>query len=278
MTEELWSAVIPVVLDNMGWLIALVPLVACFISNWITMGASTYYRIHPSICIAPLATLITQSLGVLVVVVFLFIPFALWMHSLVQLNAMLTVASGLGIAIVLRLTDGEYSMRFEGALGWVFVLGCFLSVIFTVAFGFPVSEGRPFPFPSIDNPSFNIYLGLLVDRLNIADAITLSVLDVIATLTLLCVLAYAIGVYYTAHREPRLVDRNKRLMVLTVFSGGTCVVAHIAAIRREKGKRNPVGVVLSPRIYSSITQIDAEFEWVRFSKIELDRSNGKFDV
>lgn len=237
MTEELWSAVVPVVFDNMGWLIALVPLFACFISNWVTMGASTFFRIHPSICIAPLATFITQTLGVLVVVVLLFIPFALWTHSLVLLNLILAFASGLGVAYVLRLTDGECSARFEGSLAWIFVFGCFLSVMFTLASGFPVSEGRLFPFPTIDNSSFNIYLGLLVDRLNIADVITLSVLDIIATLTLLCVLACVIGMYYSAHREPRLVDRDKRLMVLAVFSGGTCVVAHIAAIRREKGKR-----------------------------------------
>lgn len=278
MAEELWSEIIPVVLDNMGWLIALVPLVACFISNWITMGASTYYRIHPSICIAPLSTIITQALGVLFVVAFFFVPIALCVHSLVELNIVLSLLSGFGIVYVLRLTTGEYSMHYEGLLGWVFVVASFLSAAFAVVCDIPVHPGRPFPFSLIDSPTLDPYLSLLVDRVNVADVIALSVLDIVATITLLCVIAYVIGVRYAAHREPRLVSRDKRIMVLSVFSGGICVVARISAIRREDGKRYPVVIVQKPRLYSSITQLDATLEWVRFSRVEFDRSNAEFDV
>lgn len=264
--------------NNMGWLIAAVPLVACFISNWITMGTSTYYRIHPAICIAPLATLITQALSLIAIVAFIILPFVAFTGSLVLANAFMGIASSLGIVAVLWLTRGEYEARFEGALGWSFVAVSMALAIFSLSKGARVEEGLPFYVPDISNEGLRMLVSCITYRFRIAEIVVASLLDVLMAITLLCVLAYVLGVYYAAHREPRLVDTDNRIMVLSVFSGGACAAARIESIRVDPGKRYPICKVSQARIYRSLSQFDGELSWVRFSKIELNRENAKSDV
>lgn len=54
-------------------------------------------------------------------------------------------------------------------------------------------------------------------RFRIAGIVVASLLDVLIAITLLCVLAYVLGVYYAAHREPRLAGTDNRITVLSVF-------------------------------------------------------------
>lgn len=85
-----------------------------------------------------------------------------------------------------------------------------------------------------------------------------SLLDVLMAITLLCVLAYVLGVYYAAHRESRLVDADNRIMVLSVFSGGACAAARIESSRVDPGKRYPVCKFSRARMYRSLSQFDGE--------------------
>lgn len=115
-------------------------------------------------------------------------------------------------------------------------------------------------------------------RFRIAGILVASLLDVLIAITLLCVLAYVLGVYYAAHREPRLADTDNRITVLSVFSGGACAAARIESIRVDPGKRYPVCKVSQARMYRSLSQFDGEQSRIRFSKIELNRENAKLDV
>ena len=264
--------------NNMGWLIASVPLVACFISNWITMGTATYYRIHPAICIAPLATLITQALCLIALVAFVVLPITVYVGSLVLVNAAMGIMSSLGIFAVLRLTKGEYEARFEGVLGWTFVVVIMVLSVVSLLVEARVNPGLPRYALGIPNEGLKTLVSCITYRFIIAGIVAVSLLDVLTAVTLLCALAYVLGVYYAAHREPRLVDMDNRIMVLSVFSGGACAAAKIESMRVDPKMRYPVCKISNARIYRSLAQFDGELYWVRFSKLELNRENAKFDV
>lgn len=198
--------------------------------------------------------------------------------SLVLVNAVMGVVSSLGIFAVLRLTGGEYEARFEGILGWAFAVVIMALSVYSLIVEVRVEVGLPHYALGISNEGLRTLMSCITYRFMIAGIVVASLLDVLTSITLLCVLACVLGVYYAAHREPRLVDTDNRIMVFSVFSGGACAAAKIESMRVDPRMRYPVCKISNARIYRSLSQFDGELRWVRFSKLELNWENAKFDL
>ena len=270
MTNDL----VETILNNMGWIVAAIPLIACFISNWVTVGTSAYFRLHPAVCIAPLPTLITQALTVSAIVLFLLMPIVVSCGSFVPVHILLGSLSLLGIHRVLNLMRGEYSQRFEGLLGYLFI-GFTTFWLATILVFDCVPKIGPLWWAPITDPQsgFERFLYFLTARQPIGNIVVVNIADLIAFLTLLCVVAFLAGVYYAAHREPRLVDMKDLRVVLSVFTGGVCGVATIELVEYVQGKKYPVCHISKQRSYPPLTEMGDSLCWVRFAEIKVDREN-----
>lgn len=263
---------------NMTWLVALVPLLACFVSNWMTMGISTYFRIHPAVCMAPLATFITQALITFAIAFGAIALSTVATGSLLPANRVMNVTAGLGMIHILVLTMGEYSARFEGILGWAYSAGCIWATIWSFMYDPFAAPGLPAWIGGVGDDALGVFAAVLFSRFSVG-ACVLSLADAIAFILQLCVLAYIAGVYYAEHREPRLVDAEYREIVLWVFAGGTCVTAPILDVRFEEdvdpSLELPVCVVSNRRLYRHLSDFKDGLVWARFSKLDLNRSNAE---
>lgn len=239
-----------------------------------TVGFSTYFRIIPAVCIAPLPTLITQAVIVFAVIVFVIVPFSLFAQSLSFINSALSLLSGLGILWVLRLTKDEYSPQLEGLLGWSYVALVLLGALVPGLVDQFMQACCPDFCLEFKESGLGTLIAQVTDRYTIYGC-AMSIFDLVCCIILLCVCAYIAGVFYASAREPRLVDLKNRIIVLWVLSGGECVVADIEHYYYDEGNKHPVAFISNARRYTTLNQIEGDLHWIRFAKLVLDRSNAR---
>ncbi len=247
----------PINLSNLipsiiGWLFALVPVAGYFISNWFTVGASTWFRITPSFCVAALPQVVTYTaIGIVV--------------TLVSFGIILVNKCTLLFLLVLGLTE---------AICVIVLVARIKCEVPPIAFLFLFIGAVCFFALSIQGYS-NGHIGLPGGFVFTICELNFTLEEVLLVLVELCFLFYLSGVFDTIIRKDYLVDPESDEIILANYASNNCLIGKISAIRAltKNGKVKYICVVDNIYTYGLLTGQSRKLTWCRFSSIELNRNN-----
>lgn len=130
-------------------------------------------------CIASLATFITQALIVFAAAFGAIALSTVAFGSLLPANRVMNVVVGLGMIYVLVLTMGEYSVRLEELLGWVYSVGCIWATIWSFLYDQSMNPGLPAWIGGVGDDALDVPAAVLFTRFSVG-ACALSLADVLA--------------------------------------------------------------------------------------------------
>lgn len=234
---------------GIGWLVAAIPLAAYFISNWFTVGGSTYFRILPSFCIAALPQLTTQT-AVGICFVFIILAAAIKFESIVM-TVLLLGAADLVLITALALTTIRKEVQPSGfivlAAGWLVFIGSAICVAIT-------SHVAP-----------------LTSTLLVVGKVAFSAEEIILQITFMCAAFYIAGYFEASARCDFLVDKEKGLVVLHSFADNRAYVGKISEIRFSNN--TAICFLENEYEYTTLCGMNSRFVWMRM-RVEVNRENG----
>lgn len=231
-----------------GWLIAAVPVISVFISNWFTLGASTYFRIVPAFCKASQSTFMIQnSVGMTIILVIVArCANEGRMASSLQITGFLAML--LSTVLIVKLHKESVRLLYILiALGWVLYLRMW----------HVLSSGKNL----CDISHTLLKIG----------GVGLTPEEVLLEVFFLCVLFYIAGVAETAMRTDFLVSHDYKTIILYAFAEDRCLIGYIKSVEDDNG-RTMVELDNTYR-YSTLTEISDQLEWARIHRLRLDRRN-----